>query len=161
LIVLNEADLTSQEGMERAFLTYFADARREFDGQFNTMLATELSSCSYEKKTVTLTVEPRPWMANPMGILHGGISASLLDLTMGLLCRYFSGGYMTPTISMDVQYLRSGPLDRKLYIGAELTKRGMGVCYAVGRMWAEGTEDSLIATSSGAYYVARPSRKNA
>ena len=153
MIVLKKEDMLDQAGMERAFRGYFRDAAREFAGQFNTMLGPEVVSCDYEKSTVTLSMEPKPWMGNPMGILHGGISASLLDMTMGLLCRYVSGGYMTPTVSMDVQYLRSGPLDRKLYVKAELTKRGFTICYATGSLWAEGAEDKLIATATGAYFV--------
>lgn len=159
MIVLKQEDLGDQAGMERAFRSYFIDAAREYDGTFNVMLRCGLCECSYEESTVVLCLDPQSWMANPMGILHGGVTASLLDMTMGLLCRYCSGGRMTPTISMDVQYLRSGPLDRRLYIRAELTKRGMGVCYATGSMWAEGAREKLLATSSGAYYVtkAKPS----
>ena len=153
MIILKQEDLRDQAGMERAFRGYFVDASREFAGQFNTMLGTELYECDYGTKTVTLVMEPKPWMGNPMGILHGGVTASVLDMTMGLLCRYFSGGHMTPTISMGVQYLRSGSLDKKLYIKAELTKPGMSICYATGKLWAEGSVDRLIATSSGSYYV--------
>jgi len=158
MIVLKKEDLRDQAGMERAFRGYFVDAAREFAGQFNTMLGTELYSCDFGKSSVILTMDPKPWMGNPMGILHGGVTASVLDMTMGLLCRYVSGGNMTPTISMDVSYLRSGPLDRRLYIRADLTKRGMSICYATGALWAEGEEDRLIATSSGSYYVV-PARK--
>ena len=153
MIVLDGKDLHDQAGMERAFRQYFIDAAREFSGQFNTLLGTELYTCDFARSVVTLTLAPQPWMGNPMGILHGGITASLLDMTMGLLCRYCSGGYMTPTVSMSVNYLRSGPLDKRLYVRAELTKRGMSVCYADGRLWAEGSEDRLIATATAAYYV--------
>ena len=153
MIVLNKEDLNDQAGMERAFRGYFVDAARVFDGQFNTMLGTELYSCDFETSTVTLVMDPKPWMGNPMGILHGGVTASVLDMTMGLLCRYCSGGNMTPTVNMNVSYLRSGPLDKRLYIRADLTKRGMTICYASGSIWAEGAEDKPIATSTGAYYV--------
>lgn len=155
MITLRPEDLRDQAGMERAFRGYFVEAAEEFPEQFNTMLGAELYACDFEKSTVTLTFEPRPWMGNPMGILHGGVTASVLDMTMGLLCRYCSNGSMTPTISMDVQYLHAGPLDKRLYVSAELTKRGMGICYARGELWAEGAEDRRIAASSGAYYVVR------
>ncbi len=160
MIILKPEDLRDQAGMERAFRGYFVDAAEAYDGTFNVMLACELAACSYEHSSVTLCLTPKPWMANPMEILHGGITASLLDMTMGLLCRYCSGGHMTPTVSMDVQYLRPGPLDKRLYIRADLTKRGFSVCYATGRMWAEDPgEDKPIATSSGAYFVAGPPKK--
>ena len=155
MIILKPEDLRDQAGMERAFRGYFVEAARDFAGQFNTMLGAELHECDYENSTVTLTFLPEYWMGNPMGILHGGVTASVLDMTMGLLCRYCSNGSMTPTISMDVQYLHAGPLDKRLYVKAELTKRGMGICYARGAIWAEGAEDRRIATSSGVYYVVR------
>lgn len=155
MIVLKPEDLHDQAGMERAFRGYFEDAERFFPGQFNNMLGTTLWECSYENSTVTLVMEPKAWMGNPMEILHGGVTASLLDMTMGLLCRYCSGGLMTPTISMDVQYLHSGPLDRRLFIRAELTKRGMSVCYAVGSIWADGQPERRIATASASYYVTK------
>ena len=153
MIVLKKEDLNDQAGMERAFRGYFVDAARAFPEQFNTMLGAELYECDYENSTVTLVMEPKPWMGNPMGILHGGVTASALDMTMGLLCRYCSGGLMTPTISMDVQYLRAGGLDERLFIRAELAKRGMSICYAVGSIWAESTPERKIAQSSGSYYV--------
>ena len=153
MIVLNPEDLKDQAGMERALRGYFADAAREYDGQFNAMLRPALFECDYQNNTATLYVDPKPWMGNPLGILHGGVSASILDMSMGLLCRYYSGGYMTPTIHLDVNYLRPGALDRRLYIRAELTKAGLSVCYASAALWAEGSEDRLIATASGAYYA--------
>ncbi len=153
MIILRKEDLCDQAGMERAFRQYFVDAKRQYDGTFNQMLEAELYECSFADSTVTLCLTPKPWMSNPMEILHGGVAASVLDMTMGLLCRYCSGGYMTPTVGMDVQFLRPGPLDRRLFIRAELTKRGLSVCHATGAMWAEGAEDKLIATSSGVYFV--------
>ncbi len=151
--VLNAADLHDQAGMERAFRGYFEEAEKAFPGTFNVLLGCELETCGYEDSFVVLRLAPKPWMANPMNILHGGVTASVLDMTMGLLCRYCSGGSMTPTVSMDVQYLRSGPLDKTLYIRADLTKRGLSVCYANGRLWAGEDEKKPIATASGAYFV--------
>ena len=153
MIVLDRKDLNDQAGMERALRGYFEKAAVEFAGSFNVLLGVELASCDFEKSSLVLTLEPKPWMRNPINILHGGVTATLLDMTMGMLCRYCSGGYMTPTISLDVNYLRPGPMDRRLYIRAELAKRGRSVCHAAGVLWAEGTEDRPIASASGTYYV--------
>lgn len=156
MIVLRREDLGDQQGMERALREYFTDAAALYPGRFNTMLDPAMHSCDYRRATVTLVVRPRPWMGNPMGNLHGGVSAAALDMTMGLLCRYFSGGYMTPTISMDTQFLRPGPLDRPFYIQARLLKRGRQICRASGSLWAEGAEDKPLVTATGTYFVAGP-----
>lgn len=155
MIVLEKEDLKSQAGMEHAFNSYFKYVELECDGTFNAMLGAKLVSCDYDKKTLTLSMDGQSWMTNPSAMLHGGVTASILDMTMGLLCRYCSGGYMTPTISMGVNYLRPGPLNKRLFIQAQVTKRGVSVCHATGSMWAEGAGDKLIATATGSYYVTR------
>lgn len=152
MIEMDRADLTSQAGMERAFARYFMQVREDAQG-FNAMLDPRLLSCDYENRTLTLLVETREWMKNPGGILHGGIIASLLDFVMGLLCRYFSGGTMTPTVSMTVDFLRSAPVGGNICIRAELTKRGRTICAATGSMWARDRADRLLATASGTYFV--------
>ena len=155
MIVLRKEDLYDGAGMARAFRWYFEHVGDDPDcaGTFNTMLDAKFETCDFEKKTLVISIEGRHWMANPSNMLHGGITASVLDMVMGLLCRYCSGGYMTPTIDMSVSYLRPAPIDKKLLIEAEVTRRGFNICHAVGRMWAEGTEDIILATSAGSYYV--------
>lgn len=153
MIVLEKEDLNSQEGMERAFRKYFAYVESQCGGTFNHMLGARLEDCDYAARTILLSMETKDWMTNPGNMLHGGVTASILDMTMGLLCRYFSGGYMTPTISMEVSYLRPAPLDKTLYVRAEVTMRGFTICHAVGTAWAEGAADKPVATATGAYYV--------
>lgn len=155
MIVLRKEDLGSQAGMERAFRWYFENVNDDPDcrGTFNTMLNVRYDSCDYARQTLLVRMDGKPWMANPSQMLHGGVTASVLDMVMGLLCRYCTGGYMTPTIDMSVSYLRPAPIDRTLCIAAEVTHRGFSVCHAVGRLWAVGEENKLAATASGSYYV--------
>ena len=53
-------------------------------------------------------------MSNPMGIVHGGVTASLVDTCMGVACTAQSGGLPTPTVTMTVNYARPVPLDREI-----------------------------------------------
>jgi len=60
---------------------------------------------------VTFSMVPRRDMANPMGTMHGGIVATLLDTVMG--CAVHSsldGGVGYTTLDLDVRYVRSAPL---------------------------------------------------
>lgn len=155
MIILRDEDLGSQTGMERAMKGYFADVQTQCAGTLNAMLDAKFLSCDWKKRVLILQAETKPWMANPGGILHGGITAAYLDLVMGLLCRYCGGGYMTPTLHMDVSYLRAGSLDDTLCIRAEVTKLGATVCYAVGSIYSKDRPDRLIATATGSYYVTR------
>lgn len=157
MIYLDREDLRDQKGMERAFRKYFQDVQKECDGTFNAMLDVAFESCDFEKKSLTVRVALKPWMANPGGILHGGVSASLMDYAMGLLCRYFGGGVMTPTVSMEVGYQRPGVIGGQLLVRADMTMCGFTLCHATGRAWMEGDEDKTVCTATGVYYVSRKS----
>ncbi len=157
MICLDKNDLSSQAGMERAFRSYFEQAAREFPGTFNVMMDTKFESCDYGQKSLILRMELAPWMANPGGILHGGVTASVMDLTMGLLCRYFGGGAMTPTVSMEVSYLNAGAIGKSLLVRADVTKCGFTLCHATSTAWMEGAENAPVCTAAGVYYVSRKS----
>lgn len=155
MIVLLPEDLHDPAGMARAFRWYFEHVGEdpECADTFNTMLGCRFEDCDYDRRTLVLSLKGAHWMSNPSNMLHGGVTAAVLDMTMGLLCRYCSGGYMTPTIDMSVSYLRPAPVDRRLFVEARVTRRGLNICHAVGRMWAEGAPDVELATSAGSYYV--------
>ncbi len=119
------------------------------------MLGRSFVDCDYARRQGTLRMHTKAWMANPSDILHGGVTAAVLDLTMGLLARYCTGGHMTPTISMDVSYLSPIPLDDILVVRARITRPGFTICYATGSAWVEGKENAPAATASGTYYVSK------
>lgn len=155
VILMDEKDLLDQQGMERAFSRYFVDVKQECGTTLNAMMDARVKSCDFEDRSVILWAETKPWMANPGGITHGGITAAYLDLVMGLLCRFFSNGHMTVSIHMDVNYLRAIPIGTRLCIRAKLTKAGKSICFVEGSLWAEEDPEKLFATASGAYSVAK------
>lgn len=60
---------------------------------------------------VTFAMPPRPDMANPMGTMHGGILATLLDTVMGCAVQSsLDGGVGYTTLDLDVRYVRAAPL---------------------------------------------------
>ena len=156
MIKMNEADFHDQSGMERAFNIYFEDVLCQCPGTFNAMMDLHLLSCSYEERWVILSAEVKPWMANPAGIVHGGITATYLDTALGMLCRYYSGGKIIRTIHVDVSYLRAVPMGSTLCIRAEMSKMGSGVCFASGSLWEQGSPDRLLATCIGSYSMSAP-----
>lgn len=154
MIKLPDNCYTSQEGMEEAFRVYFEKLHRDGnEDTLNALLNPEVLDCSYDEQTLTVAVDVKRWMTNPNLILHGGMTATVADMVMGLLGRYFSGGRLTPTIQMDVRYLSSVSMDERLICRAECTRAGFSVINVCARLWAEGREDRLTATASGSYYV--------
>ena len=156
MIRMDEANFHDQAGMERSFNDYFEEVLRRYPGMLNAMLDLHLHSCDYAGRWVILRAEARTWMSNPAGIVHGGVTATLLDTALGQLCRYFSGGKVIRTIHVDVSYLRAVPIGAQLCVRADLDKMGAGVCFATGSLWEEGRPDRLLATCTGAYSMSDP-----
>lgn len=86
-----------------------ADTRdREYfdDGSFNDWLGLAVER--FEEGTVVLSVDCEEFKLNPGGVLHGGVTASLIDVAGGMAIgsTFDDGQQMMATTNLDVNYLR-------------------------------------------------------
>ncbi|MGN0985237.1 MAG: PaaI family thioesterase [Candidatus Enterenecus sp.] len=122
----------------------------------NLIFRPTLESCDSRERTATYRVHTFPWMSNPMGVLHGGMTAAILDTFMGILCRAVYGTeVITPTISMTVNYARPIPLDADLIVCARVTHTGGTSSHTAGELRLADAPDDVLATATGVYYIAR------
>lgn len=111
------------------------------------LLDAELIEVEAGRAVFTLT--PAEWMYNPIGSVHGGIAASILDTCMG--CAIHSAlpaGVGYTTTDMQVRYLRgmSAETGRVIAEGT-VVHAGRRQATAEGRLVAEAT-DKLLATAT-------------
>ena len=94
-------------------------------------------------------------MSNPMGIVHGGVTASLVDTCMGITCAAQCGEAPTPTITMTVNYARPVPLDADILVRARTVRVG----HTSGQMSAEvflaERPEEILALATGVYAIKR------
>ena len=109
-----------------------------------------LIDCDGPTGSVTLSYRTKPWMANVMGVVHGGVIANLVDTCMGIACAAQSG-VVTPTITLTINYARPVPLDDEVLVRVRTVRCGA----TSGQMYTEvclpGRPDDLLVTASGAY----------
>lgn len=98
-----------------------------------------------------------PYMLNRAGMVHGGITATLIDSTMGsLVNRSLPENRFAVTAEMNVHYLQPG-LGRELISTAHLLR--MGSTLAVTECRVENERGSLIAVARGVFSLQKkPSR---
>lgn len=85
---------------------------------------------SLEEGQVQFSLTARPDMTNPIGSLHGGVCATLLDSVMGCAVHTtLEAGVGYGTLELKVNYIRSVPTD-----GRRIT--GRGTIIHVGRRTA-------------------------
>lgn len=145
--------VNSQAEMEQAMNRYFATLETEQAGTLNAMLAPKLVSCNFDAKKIQVSLYVQSWMVNPSKTLHGGIIATILDFTMGVLSRICSGGNMTPTVSMTVDYVRSLHAGDTVMIEAECTKCGRHLSYITAKAWGADAPDKVISTATASYFT--------
>lgn len=146
----NAMEQAIQEALERL---------RNQKGAMGSLMALELDECSPEEGTITVSLEPAPWMANSMGWMHGGIISSAMDTAMGTLSRWCAGGEgYTPTVSMQITYLRPVMLSGRVHIRARVTHAGRSLVSLTSELWAGSEKTRLLATASGTYAAMRPQK---
>jgi len=96
-------------------------------------------------------MQPAEWMYNPIGSVHGGIAATILDSCMGCAVHTtLEAGVGYTTADLQVRYLRamSDTTGRVLAEG-RVIHRGRRTATAEGRLFVESDERLLAHGSTG------------
>ena len=109
-----------------------------------------LMDCDGPTGSLTLRYQTKPWMANVWGVVHGGVTANLVDTCMGITC-CVQCGVITPTISMTVNYARPVPLDAEVIVRTRTVRCGATSGQLYAEVYPAGQPDKLLVTASGAY----------
>lgn len=106
-----------------------------------------------EEGRAVFTVEPAEYHYNPIGVVHGGLAATLLDSAMG--CAVHSmlpAGAGYTTLEIKVNYVRAMTTEtrgvrceaRVVYVGGRTATAEGRVTDGSGRLYAHGTTTCLI-----------------
>ncbi|HUQ16906.1 MAG TPA: PaaI family thioesterase [Candidatus Saccharimonadales bacterium] len=120
---------------EAAARRAFEDALTTYQQDFGTfflarLLGLEISYPSYPGDTCVVAFRPAEFLFNPQGTLHGGVIATVMDISMGHLLHHATGG-PGATLEMKVQYLRPP---------------GAGTLTCTGRFLRQGRRVSFLAS---------------
>jgi uncharacterized protein (TIGR00369 family) len=85
---------------------------------------------------------------NPQGSLHGGVIATVMDISMGHLIKH-STGRPGATLEMKTQYLKPVTLGRANCEGRFL-RRGRSVGFLESRLWRDDGDLAVFASSTWA-----------
>jgi uncharacterized protein (TIGR00369 family) len=107
-----------------AFEAAMATQRPEFEHFFLArLLGLEFT---YTELTCVIEFEAKDFMFNPQGSLHGGVIATVMDISMGHLLRRVDGPGVT--IEMKTQYVKAASAERLRCTG-EFTQHGKSLSY--------------------------------
>ncbi len=141
-------DPRTRTGLE--LLTFIADNPDSFKG-IGALLGMRVDEVSHGR--AVFSVDTQPAFSNPLGAVHGGICATLLDSAMG--CAVHStleAGVGFSTLELSVNYIRSVPTDggrltatgTTIHVGRTTATAEGRVVDEQGRLVAHGTTTCII-----------------
>jgi len=90
--------MLSKREMEAVF-------RRAHQPNFNSLVGLRLVAC--HRDGVTIDCALRPELLNFHGVLHGGVTATLADVAVGMaITHHFGGRSRQTTVEMKINFLR-------------------------------------------------------
>jgi uncharacterized protein (TIGR00369 family) len=121
---------------------------------------------SVEDGSVAFSMHAEEWMCNPAGVIHGGMTATLLDtvLTLAVMTK-IPAGSSAQTIDMNVHYVRPVlPTGEKIvaegtavHVGSTIGTAEGRVHNAAGKLIAHGT--ATLAIIDNATMAARMTKR--
>lgn len=106
-----------------------------------------------EDGRIVFTARSRPDFANPLGVLHGGVAATLLDSAMGCAVHTtLPAGMLYTSLDISVRYIRAGAVDggelraegRVVHRGRKIRTAEATLTDDLGRLLATATSSLMI-----------------
>ena len=109
-----------------------------------------LIDCDGPAGSLVLSYRTKPWMANIWGVVHGGVTANLVDTCMGIACAA-QCGVITPTVTLTVNYARPVPLDAQVIVRIRTVRCGATSGQMTAEVCLPGQPETTLVAASGAY----------
>ncbi|MGO4500896.1 PaaI family thioesterase [Paenibacillus sp. 2RAB27] len=105
---------------------------------------------AYKDGVITIALDAKPNHLNPIGMVHGGVTSSLLDTAMGIIAMIARPEEKVVTTNLNVHFV--SPLYAgRLLVTAELVHQSRKMITAQGRV--EDSEGNLGTMGTGTFRV--------
>lgn len=131
-------------------------AKAKQNGEYRSYLSAllKVESRFLENGNYEVRIPIEPLIYNPLQIVHGGITASLIDIAMGsLVYQSIPEHYKTVTTELKVNYLKPG-IGQQLICVASLVHKGNSICVTQAEVLNE--KGTIIAIATGSFFIIKP-----
>lgn len=128
-------------------------------GNYKTYLSamTNIQPRVLENGDYEIILPIQPLIENPLKMVHGGMTATLLDTAMGSLVNHsLPQDSNALTAEMNVHYLKPG-IGKYLRCIASLSHHGKQLCVTEGKVYDEN--DKLIAMATGTFFIVKKAKE--
>ena len=131
---------------------------RTGDGICRALLPRPVAADAADR-TARWTIATAPWMGNPAGQTHGGVTVTILDNAMGILTRTFQRyGGLTSAVNINVNYALPLPVGEELVITTEIVRSGGKLTFTTASIRLASRPDVVCVSASGVYTRIEPTK---
>lgn len=111
-------------------------------------------SCDFEKGTIDIAYDVQEWELNPENIIHGGMTSTALDTTMGMLAHYYThlNAPTVVTVTMNASFLKPIALGDTFHVKCQLDSVGRTLATVKAEVRLE--RDNILACIATATFMA-------
>lgn len=125
-------------------------AKRENTNLTHIASLLQFKTTLIDEKTLEMEMPNSPLLDNSIGIVHGGLTATLLDTALGTLASHVPGNKKgAVTVELKVDFLTPG-IGEKFICRAEVVHNGRQLVRMEGKVRNE--KGNLIASASGTFF---------
>lgn len=143
----------TQETMEAEIKKLIGDVFTEGMDHIYDRMCLQFVSCSSLEQTLTVRYPVQDWELNHMSTMHGGLIATAMDTTSGLLTLFLSEGSVIPTINMTINYISPAVKGDDLLITAKADRVGQHLVNISAFGHGESSQ-KIIATAMVSFMMA-------
>ena len=99
-----------------------------------------------EEGSLTIEFVVREDMTNPVGILHGGIAAAMMDEVLGITVYSLGHENFYTTVNLHIDYLSSARMGETVRVQSHIIRKGRNIVHADCRM--TNPEGKLLAKAT-------------
>jgi len=112
---------------------------------------------SAKRGEVEVIFEVTEDMANPYGLLHGGISCTLMDDIIGLAAATLGSDRFSISLNLQINYLDKVRIGEEITVKAKIIREGRNVLNAVTKIY--NSSGKLVANGKSDLFLTEISRK--
>jgi uncharacterized protein (TIGR00369 family) len=95
---------------------------------------------------IELSFEIRPEMANPTGLLHGGMQCAIMDDTIGMMTATLGFEGFPISIDFHVDFLGKVKVGEKVRVKGKMIREGRNIIHAIAEIY--DVKNNLISTGN-------------
>lgn len=134
--------------MQERYLQALTEGRRGY-------IPLEFIDCSETENYLELAVNVDPDLRNHSNNLHGGLCATLFDVTMGFTLNLLSGVDKAVTAELQSSFLRPIPVGTRLHLRGYLQSAGRNIAHLRCEAFEKENPGRILASGTGVFFLFR------